>query len=198
MRRALAACRRMPPAVKASVSRTPCVIIMKHYVSLCRIHGRPPARGFPPWFSRALSETPFPRSPRLWAARQKVTAYETTIRGATPRLKSSPRLLGSATQGKRCPASVGFLPPLCGRSAFLCFGCSVGVVGAVRCVGSVLLGKGVCTTVVATLHTFNYGEFCFCQGLRKCICTLDKNPVLGAMSHKWDSKILWLHRFLIH
>lgn len=54
----------------------------------CRIHGRPPARGFPPRFSRALSVSPFPRMPRLLAARQKVTAYETTMRGTTPRFKS--------------------------------------------------------------------------------------------------------------
>lgn len=133
-----------------------------------------------PWFSSpgflGLFPSPiFPRMPRLLAARQKETASETTIGEDNPSAQVLAPLEGRGfSRAKCCPASVGFLPPLCWRSASLCFGCSGAVVGAVRCVGAVMLGKGVCTTIVDTLRTFNCGKFCFCQGQDKCYAPLTK------------------------
>lgn len=127
---------------------------------------------FPLGFLGLFPKPPFPRMPRLLAARQKETASETTIRGQNPSVQ------GFALKGKAAKGINAFLGRLLASPLLAVCLPVFWVLGwCCRC-GSVrwwgLLGKGVCTTIVDTLRTFNYGKFCFCQGQDKCFAPLTK------------------------
>ena len=128
---------------------------------------------FPLGFLGLFPKPPFPRMPRLLAARQKETASETTIRGQTPSAQVF-ALKGKAAKGINAFLGRLLASPLLAvcLSVFLVLGWCCRC-GSVRWCGY-CSAREVCTTYVVNLRTFNYGEFCFCQGQDKCYAPLTK------------------------
>ena len=104
LRLAIAARGRMPPADKASDNRSPCVIVKLLCVTICRIHGRPPARGFlPPVFSGSFRPPSFRGCLACWRLGKRKRHPRQPWGKTTPRLKSAPIRGVRLQQGKGLP-----------------------------------------------------------------------------------------------
>ncbi len=189
---------RMPPAVKASVNRSPCVIIKLLYVPLLHVR-----RGARPWFFPLgflvlFPSPPFPRLPRHLAAGQKVTAYETTMRGQNPSAQVLAPLEGRGFAGQ----SIALLRsasclPFAGAPPLLVLGARL--VCLVRC-GALFLccsarerrPKFVPRSALSIM-----ASFVFVKG-KQVLRTLDKNRMIVRKSYKTDSQTRLHVATLIH
>lgn len=128
-------------------------------VTLCNAmpYARQPAS---PWFSplgflALFPSPPFPGLPRLLAARQKVTACETTIKGANPSVQVLAPLWGSASLASPCFGRLLASPLLAGCLSW-CW-CSFGGPGALHAL-SCDARQGKNDTLVSFFLRFNYGR----------------------------------------
>lgn len=165
----------MPPADKASVNRSPCVIVKLLCVTIAVYTAVRQPVVFFPRFSRALSVPHLSEDASPVGGSAKGNGIRDNHRGRQP-LGSSPRPfsgLGFAGQSVALLRSASCLP-FAGGLPPCVFGARLGLSVRFGALVLLLLGKGVCTTMVDTLRTFNYGEFCFCQGRDKCFAPLTK------------------------
>ena len=133
-----------------------------------------------PWFLPSVFSCSF-RLPSSevassWATRQKVTAYETTMRGDTPRLKSASVLRTRLRKASPCFGRL-LASPLQAVCLSVC-GCSVGVVGAFRCFGTAVARQGTNDRERSFIPAFNYGrKVAVLSRARRVLRTLDHTTI---------------------